>query len=272
MPVTARPIRPHDGVRSEVREHRLVAIHGQADGIARRIGRAGPAVKRVRRRGGGRQRHHFAVGEGEPAGVHRDLPAIADQREPVEQRCVIGGVRVLEEFSEIRNAIAIEVSRGRVGQIPQVGEFPGIGQAVAVAIQPQRRGGAGDTAGTVDEHDGVLAFVGGPDVLQEQGVARGAGNIRASETPLVGQAARVGRNDEERGQCARCDDLKLRLAKNFWGHDVFYSLQKKVSVGIKTKLCRLARDKTGAKHKQTCCSEYFAPSTSVKKSEPRAKG
>jgi len=65
---------------------------------------------------------------------------------------------------KLENAVMIKIAGGGLTQIAKVGQFPRIRQAVPIAVEPEHGGGTGDAPGTVDENDGVLAFVGGGDI------------------------------------------------------------------------------------------------------------
>ena len=154
-------------------------------------------MKRSLGRTGSRQGDHLAIRITGLVGNGHNGPAVVEKGDSVERRRGIGWVGAIQKFLQIVHAVAVEVAGGILIEVPKIRQLPGIGHAHAPAVYVKLGYEAGDGTRRVGKHDGVGTFVGEADVVEQQCVARGTGQIGSVEAPLIYHPAHVRRHHDE---------------------------------------------------------------------------
>ena len=152
-----------------LRNHRLVTGHQNGDDVGSGIGGAGPTDERLAGIGKRRERDGLANGVCFKQRIDTDQATVGHHRQSRQQGQRVGRVGAIEILGEIvRPVVVLVEGAGLIRDAAEVGDFPRVGQAIAIRIEIQARDRAGDGAESVGHHHLISAQVREHDVGNQQ--------------------------------------------------------------------------------------------------------
>ena len=152
-----------------LRRHALIGRHRNGDHRGGGIGRTRPLDERLSGIGEGSEKNNLAVGVSFEQGTDLHGAAIRLHGQSWEERSGVGRIGTFSKLGEIGNAIIVAVKRAAlIGDVPEIGDFPRVRQAVAIGIELQQGINTGYGTERVAHDDSVGAKVSRSDIPEQE--------------------------------------------------------------------------------------------------------